>query len=150
MKLTERTRDEVRASIDAMPAEMRAQVSADYLALLEKSPLRDPWVHGFNVLDDGGLAVGLGGYKGPPVEGMVEIAYAINPDQQGKGYATAAARALVAYAFGSADVKVVRAHTLPDGVASQRVLEKSGFRKTGELVDPEDGPVWRFEIERTA
>jgi ribosomal-protein-alanine N-acetyltransferase len=42
----------------------------------------------------------------------------------------------------------VRAHTLPDGVASQRVLEKSGFTKTSEVVEPEDGLVWRFEISR--
>jgi len=148
MKLIPRTRDEVRASIEAMAPDMRAQISADYLALLEKSPMKDPWVHGFHLLDDAGHLVGLGGFKGPPTDGMVEIAYAINPDQQGKGHATASACALVAYAFEFDHVQIVRAHTLPDGVASQRVLAKSGFLKKGEVVDPDDGLVWRFEIAR--
>ncbi len=40
----------------------------------------------------------------------------------------------------------MRAHTLPDGIASQRVLLKAGFEKIGEVVDPEDGVVWRFEV----
>ena len=148
MKLIERTRDDVRAAIAAMPPETRAYVSAGYLAMLDKSALKDPWVHGFHVLDDSGRLVGLGGFKGPPVDGMVEIAYAINPDQQRKGHATAAARALVAYAFHSPDVRTVWAHTLPDGIASQKVLVKNGFLKTGEIEDPEDGLVWRFEIAK--
>ncbi|MGH7631966.1 MAG: hypothetical protein ACREOF_21740 [Gemmatimonadales bacterium] len=31
--------------------------------------------------------------------------------------------------------------------ASARVLEKLGFRRLGEVIDPEDGPVWRWEWE---
>ena len=80
---------------------------------------------------------------------VVEVAYSIDPEHQRKGYATEAARAAVAYAFGTGQVRTVRAHTLPDGVASQRVLEKCGFSKTSEVMDPEDGLVWRFEISRS-
>jgi RimJ/RimL family protein N-acetyltransferase len=72
------------------------------------------------------------------------------PEHQGKGYATAAARAMVAFALESPEVRKVLAHTLPTGVASQRVLLKAGFRHVGEIVDPEDGLVWRFEIAREA
>ena len=146
MKLVPRTRHDVRASIDAMPPEIRTQVSADYLALLEKSALQDPWVHGFHVLNAEGVVVGLCGFKGPPIEGMVEIAYAIDPEHQRRGYATAAARAAATFAFESGEVRTVRAHTLPDGIASQRVLAKAGFLKVGEVVDPDDGLVWRFEL----
>ena len=145
MKLIPRTRDEVRATLDVLSPEVRAQFSPHWLALFAKSAPQDPWVHGFHVVDDEGVIVGLGSFKGPPVDGVVEIAYAVEPEQQGKGHATAAARALVAFAFASGQVRVVRAHTLPDGIASQRVLLKSGFVKTGEVVDPEDGLVWRFE-----
>jgi RimJ/RimL family protein N-acetyltransferase len=147
MPLIPRTRDEVRATLELLPPDVRVQISPHWLTLLEKSAPRDPWVHGFHVVNDAGHTVGLGSFKGPPVDGTVEIAYAIEPDQQGKGHATGAARALVAFAFASGEVRVVRAHTLPGGVASQRVLLKSGFQKTGEVVDPEDGPVWRFEIK---
>jgi len=146
MQLVPRTRDEVRATLDILPPDVRAQISPQWLALLEKSAPQDPWVHGFHVVNDDGVTVGLGAFKGPPIDGVVEIAYAIEPAQQGKGYATAAARALAAFAFASGQVRVVRAHTLPEGIASQRVLLKSAFEKTGEVVDPEDGLVWRFEL----
>ena len=75
----------------------------------------------------------------------MEIAYGIAPEHQGKGYATEAAEALTAYAFGSGQVRVVRAHTLPESNASGRVLTKCGFRNIGEVIDPEDGLVWRWE-----
>jgi len=146
VQLIPRTRDEVRATLDVLPPEVRVQISPQWFALLEKSAAQDSWVHGFNVVNDAGVTVGLGSFKGPPVDGIVEIAYAIEPEQQGKGHATAAARALAAFAFASGQVRVVRAHTLPEGIASQRVLLKSGFEKTGEVVDPEDGLVWRFEL----
>jgi RimJ/RimL family protein N-acetyltransferase len=145
MLLVPRSRAEVRATLDLLAPEVRAQISRGWLALLEKSSPQDPWVHGFHVVNDSGLVVGLGGFKGPPHEGAAEVAYAIEPGQQGKGHATFAARALTRFAFASGQVRVVCAHTLPEGIASQRVLQKSGFAKTGEVVDPEDGLVWRFE-----
>ena len=55
------------------------------------------------------------------------------------------AQALVDYAFSCEAVRLVRAHTLHDAVASKRVLKKCGFRYIGETVDPEDGTVCRFE-----
>lgn len=149
MKLIPRTRDEVHVALNAMSPESRAYVSAGWLALLEQSSAQDPWVHGFHALNDDGEVVGLGGFKGPPADGIVEIAYAIVPEQQRKGYATEAARGLVAYAFASSEVHTVIAHTLPDGVASQRVLQKAGLGKVGEVLDPEDGLVWRYEITRS-
>jgi RimJ/RimL family protein N-acetyltransferase len=123
-------------------------MSPHWLALLEKSSPQDPWVHGFHVVNDAGLVVGLCGFKGPPVDGLVEIAYATEPEHQGKGYATHAARALTQFAFGYNQVRVVCAHTLPTGVASQHVLLKAGFSRIGEVVDPEDGLVVRFEVRR--
>jgi|SRR5688572_14221561 len=148
LKLVPRTRDEVRANVNAMDAATRAQISADWWAKFEQSAFADPWIHGFSLLLPDGTNVGLGSFKGPPTDGVVEIAYAIVPQHQGRGYATAAARAMVDYACQSAEVSMVIAHTLPDGAASQRVLQKAGFRRVGEVMDPEDGLVWQFEFQR--
>ena len=148
MRLMPRTREEVRATIATLSPEVRTQVSSEWLALLESSSEQDPWIHGFCCVNDDGVHVGLGSFKGPPVDGIVEIAYAIAPKYQGKGYATAAVRALATHAFESGEVRTVRGHTLPNGVASQRVLIKSGFSKVGEVVEPVDGLVWRFELRR--
>jgi ribosomal-protein-alanine N-acetyltransferase len=81
----------------------------------------------------------------PPEVRKEVSAYAITPEHQGKGFATEAAAALVSYAFASGEVRVVRAHTLPLPNASTRVLTKCGFQKAGEVIDPDDGLVWRWE-----
>jgi ribosomal-protein-alanine N-acetyltransferase len=81
---------------------------------------------------------------------VVEIAYGVAKEHEGKGYASEAAEALVKYAFDKEEVRVVRAHTLPEPNASTRVLTKCGFRHVGEVVDPEDGLVWRWERMKSA
>lgn len=145
-KLVAQTRDDVQSMIEAMSPSEKAQLSADWLARFHASSEMDPWVHGFRVVHgQSGTVVGACMFKGPPADGVVEIAYGIEPEHQGKGYATEAARALVAYAMTSGQVRLVRAHTLPDSTASKRVLHKCGFRHVGEVVDPEDGLVWRFD-----
>src|SRR5688572_27151817 len=90
-------------------------VSPAWLEALRTSPAADPWHHGFFVVDrETGVAIGGAGFKGPPdTTGMVEIAYGIAPSFEGRGYATEAAGALVAFALASGLVKLIRAHTLP-------------------------------------
>ena len=133
--------------IEAMTAGEKAQLSADWLASVRGAVSADPWIHGFSMVHrDNDVVVGMAGFKGPPgADGMVEIAYGVAPEHQGKGYATEAAQALAAYAFASGRVRVVRAHTAPESNASTRVLTKCGFRHTGEVIDPEDGLVWQWE-----
>ena len=150
LKLVPQTLEEVHATIEAMTPAEKAELSADWLALLHASTSADPWTYGYSlVLRDSDTVVGRAGFKGPPAaDGVVEIAYGLSPDYQGKGYATEAAEALTAYAFSSGKVRVVRAHTLPESNASGRVLTKCGFRRVGEVIDPEDGLVWRWEVKR--
>jgi len=128
------------------------EVSPDWLAALREASGSDPWRHGFFVVHrDTGCVIGTAGFKGAPdSDGSVEIAYGIVPGFEGQGYATEAAAALVAFAFASGRVRLVRAHTLPARNASTRVLEKCGFRRTGAVIDPDDGPVWRWERERSS
>jgi [ribosomal protein S5]-alanine N-acetyltransferase len=72
----------------------------------------------------------------------------VDSEYQGRGVATEAAQALVDYALSTGQVRVVRAHTRPDGKASMRVLGKLGFICIGEVLDPEDGLVVRWEIQK--
>lgn len=105
------------------------------------------WMHFFFDAADGRL-IGLGGYKGPPSDGGVEIGYELAPSLRGAGRATEAARAMVANAFEAPDVDHVLAHTLAEENASTNVLKKTGFRFDAEIVDPDDGPVWRWRLDR--
>ena len=80
-------------------------------------------------------------------DGVVEVAYGIDELQQ-CGFATEAAGALVTFAFADPRVRVVCAHTAAGAAASSRVLEKCGFTRVADVLDPEDGLVWRFEKAR--
>ena len=125
------------------------EVSNEWIESLRSSKSADPWVHGFAVIE-GGTVVGMAGFKGPPDDnGVVEIAYGIVPSRQGRGYATEAAKMLIDFALDDARVTLIRAHTLPEANASTRVLAKCSFTHVGEVVDPDDGPVWRWERGRS-
>lgn len=90
--------------------------------------------------------VGSCAFKAAPNDdGLVEIAYFTYPTCEGRGYATAMASELIALGSASAEVKMIIAHTLPEKSASTRVLEKNGLECVGEVTDPEDGQVWRWE-----
>jgi RimJ/RimL family protein N-acetyltransferase len=123
------------------------EVSPAWIAHLREAPGPDPWTLGFAVVHRGDeRVIGSAAFKGAPDEdGVVEIAYGIAPSYEGHGYATEAAKALVAFARERVDVTSIRAHTKPENDASGRVLAKSGFQQVGEVEDPDDGLVWRWE-----
>ncbi len=121
-------------------------VSQWFLDTVRAQPGADPWRLGFAIVHPGArLVIGSCGFKGPPdPKGVVEIAYGIVPDFQGRGYATEAAKALFEYAV-DGGARLVIAHTAPTANASTRVLTKCGFELRAEVTDPEDGLVWRWE-----
>jgi RimJ/RimL family protein N-acetyltransferase len=143
--------DELREKYDG-PAGAPAGVSPKWIEKLRVAQEPDPWEFGYTVVHAESLrAIGGVSFKGAPgPDGLVEIAYGIDEAFQGHGYATEAAAALVDFAFADPRVHLVCAHTARDAVASPRVLEKCGFTHVGEVVDPEDGLVWRFEKRRPA
>ena len=122
-------------------------VSAAFLASLRILRNPDPWHLGFAVLHgEGQTVIGSAGFNGAPdSDGVVEVAYGIVPDFEGRGYATEANAALVEFAFASGLVKIVRANTRPNASASVNVLRKCHFTYIGEFNDPDDGLVWRWE-----
>jgi RimJ/RimL family protein N-acetyltransferase len=145
LTLIPQTREQTLVMVDTMSPEDRALVSPDWLAAVRASASNDPWMHGFSIVHrNTGRTIGSCGFKSPPADGVVEIAYSIDPEHQGNGYATEAAEALTNFAFAQS-VRTVRAHTLPETNASTRVLTKCGFHHVGPVIDPEDGLVWRWE-----
>lgn len=145
LTLIRQTPQDALDMVEAMTPEDRAQVSPVWLEKLRTAP--DPWMLGYRLVHrESGAAVGNCLFKTPPsTEGKVEIAYGIDPQYQNQGYATEAAQALVEHAFQTGQVRVVLAHTLSEPNASTRVLAKCGFTNVGEVIDPEDGRVWRWE-----
>jgi RimJ/RimL family protein N-acetyltransferase len=68
-----------------------------------------------------------------PVGELLEIGFVLIPSERGKGYCTEAVKTMVDYLFLSKDIVRIQAKTDSRNVASQRVLEKTGFRKEGVM-----------------
>jgi [ribosomal protein S5]-alanine N-acetyltransferase len=148
LRLVLETTESVLARIDSMSPADRAQVSPEWVARM-RSSAPSAWTHGFAIVERAtNTAIGGAAFKGPPAAGAVEIAYGVDPDYRGRGYAKEAAAALVAFAFSNAAVRLVCAHTLPEKNPSTSVLTACGFEFLGEVLDPEDGLVWRWELPR--
>jgi len=95
------------------------------------------------------VLIGFGGFKGKPDDsGMVEIGYEITPSYQKQGLATEAAHTIINYALTHPFVKVIQAHTLAASNASTRVLKKVGMKQVEAFHDPEDGDLWRWQLNR--
>lgn len=122
------------------------ETACDLLAqtfhLLTADPRPDPW--GCYLAYEGEAAIGTCAFKSAPKNGEVEIAYMTFPAFERRGHATAMAAELTRIAF-AAGVLLVIAHTLPEENASTRALRRNGFAHAGDAIDPEDGPVWRWE-----
>lgn len=141
------TPDEVLAWIDTLPAEVRVEVSPDWIARVRQTAAGDPWSLAFKIVErKTGTVVGTCAFKGPPdADGIVEVAYGVDKEHRGRGFATEATDALVTFAFESGKANLVRAHCKHDNAASARVLTKCGFHQAGDVIDPEDGLVCRWE-----
>lgn len=85
--------------------------------------------------------VGAADFKAPPNEnGEVELGYGLGKDFEHTGYMTETVRAMCEWARKQIGVKHIIAETDTDGFASQRVLERCGFKEyfSGET------KWWRF------
>lgn len=130
-----------RGSVADLPDVARDAVRAT-ATLYTTVGFEEPWIGYLAVADE--TPVGTCGFKSPPREGRVEIAYFTFPEYEGRGVAVAMATELVAMARQQASSLVVAAQTLPARNASHRVLEKLGFRHVQTVDHPEDGTVWEW------
>lgn len=111
-------------------------------------PASTRWGTRLFVLDTPRVLVGWGGFKGSPRDGVVELGYAISPNWEGRGIATAAIGELLRDAYTAPDIRSVIAHTLPETGPSVRVLGKSGFLYESAVVINGVGTTWRFRHDR--
>jgi RimJ/RimL family protein N-acetyltransferase len=100
-----------------------------FLLIMEaRAPLGEDHLFAIELTDEGVI-----GLCGAHAHGdRFEIGYWLGRPYWGQGYATEAARALTAYALALERGPLVATHFV-DNPASGRVLEKAGFRYTGEV-----------------
>lgn len=128
--------------IDQLPA-VATEVGSAYVGLYQTVGFIPPWF-GYFALEDSGC-IGTCGFKGPPANNRVEIAYFTFPEYEGRGHATQMARELLRIAWSAEPSVTVAAQTLPNESASTSILRKLGFVLVDTLTHPEDGKVWEWQ-----
>jgi len=100
---------------------------------------------------EGNVVVGMVSFTKRAANGRYELGYGTAPAFNGQGVMTRMLAALlpVARAHGHDGLT---AETSVDNPASQRVLEKNGFVRTGMRDDPEDGALicWAIDLNEEA
>lgn len=113
-----------------------------------KAPTQRVWyaIWVMQLKDDTSINIGSLSFKGLGNDGTVEIGYGIEKEYEGKGYMTEAVTAMSVWASNQEGVLRVEAETDPDNIASQKVLQKSGYVPSGII--GEEGPryVWKNMI----
>jgi RimJ/RimL family protein N-acetyltransferase len=133
--------EEVGRLLDArLPNEWPDPELAEFLPVYARLLHEDPSLIGYGVWllieREGRTVVGSAGFQGRPSgEGEIELGYGVHPNFRNRGYATEAARALVAWALEQAGVERVIAHCDQDNIASHRVVEKAGLTQCAVQTD---------------
>lgn len=105
---------------------------AFWIESTEKHPQHFVWyTNWLIILKQESVAIGGIGFSGLPKEGKAMVGYGLNSQYFGKNYATEALMAIVDWAFKNPDLDTITADTPLKHWASQRVLEKNGFKEFG-------------------
>ena len=130
--------------------EMLQALSDFWIPQTAKFPLDYYWYTNWEIiLNSASCSVGGIGLAGlPDNEGTTEIGYAIDQKFEEQGIASEAVEALSKWVFEDKDMKVLRAETPINNYASQRVLMKNNFHKTGEKTLELEIPMEVFTWER--
>ncbi|GIL40356.1 GNAT family N-acetyltransferase [Roseiterribacter gracilis] len=116
----------------AWPQADFAEVLPSIREWVERDRALEIWTYVIVLREPKRVLVGEIGYKGPPdSEATVEIGYALLPEARRNGYASEAVTALVRWALQRNDVLRVTAETVIGNDASERVLQRTGFRLIG-------------------
>ena len=132
--------------VPAMP-EIAAEVVMATTQLYRAVGYEPPWI-GYLAIENG-ACVGTCGFKSPPQDNRVEIAYFTFPGNESRGVATRMASKLIHLASETAPAVTVAAQTLPEENASTSILKKLRFRLVGTVEHPEDGLVWEWQLSDT-
>lgn len=140
LKIYAASREEMEKFIASQTADV---LKSAYTEMLEgglNHPEQWEWYAVWMIELKDGTHIGELCFKGVDAAGSTEIGYGVSSEYEGRGYATEAVTAAVRWALSQPKITRVTAETEETNIASQKVLEKSGFTPTGEF--GEEGPLF--------
>ncbi len=140
------------AALAPYPVDDRTFAGDDYVLGMRQEQLRadpsaEPWLYRAAVDRSLGEVIGKIGFHAPPdADGTVEVGYRVSASRRRQGYASEMAVALIDWGR-ERGARRCLASTSPDNVASQAVIDRLGFVRTGEQMDEVDGLEWVYTLE---
>ena len=130
----------ITAAVDFLPTPFTLQDSEDLIRSGARGQDRflGVWTRGGEAIEDGARSESAGGRLVGVVgthlrgAGVIEIGYWIGGAARGRGFAFEAVSAIIAFLGGRFPARTIVAECRPANVASWGLLEKLGFRDTGE------------------
>lgn len=123
---------EAAAFVEKINSSIAAGTSLYWAVCLRENPLLIGTICLWNFSEDGQSA---------------ELGYELSPDFQGRGIMSEALGCVLAYSFGTFDLKKVEAYTHPENTPSEKLLRAHGFRADAGFGVPEGGGR-RFTLEK--
>ena len=108
------------------------------------------------LLTENGRIIGCFGFGKAPGPGYQSVAYFIDPEEWGKGYATEGMQAFLGFCFARFDVDVIEADHYDDNPASGVVMRRLGFDEVGHSEERwsaarlEPAPATEYRLTRDA
>ena len=144
LSLCPASREQMAAMIASEQDEELKKAYAEMLEGCLRHPDQWNWYAIWMIKKKDGTRIGDLCFKGLDADGTAEIGYGLLEEYQGQGYGTEAVKVACRWAFQDPEVRLLEAETDPENRASQRVLEKCGFRPSGTV--GREGP--RFFLSR--
>ncbi len=113
------------AGLPPVDADTLRMMLREQLPMLKERGLLAPYL-----IDDGAVLGGISLHHFDPMRDVVEVGYWLFPHARGRGVATRSVRALLDHAFANG-IWRAEAHVRVGNTASERVLERLGFRHEG-------------------
>ena len=136
----------VRPKPNIAPAEVLAMLRDITAAIASADDRPVAWL-----ASESGTVVAMISFTKRAADGRYEIGYGVAPGYQGQGVMTRALASLLPLLAAQGHLGLT-VETSVDNPASQRVLEKNGFARTGTRDDPEDGAliIWAIDLNEKA
>ena len=116
----------------------KAREKLDLLMRSTTLAAEDDWLAAAIVVRDSGGYAGDVAFHWVSMQHRTgEVGFVLDPAQQGRGYATEAARAMLDWGFGTFGLHRIIGRTEARNAASARVLERLGMRREAHLVENE-------------
>jgi len=108
--------------------------------------------NGLVIEKETGLLIGWSGLKLHTAEingyqNFYELGYRFLPESWGKGYAFESSKASLNFGFNDLNAEIIYAYAHAENGASNKVLNRLGFEKTGEFTEP-DGICFWYELKK--